>query len=87
VGAGLQRHAADAEHGDLAHRSTTQAYLADVHERFGDQAAAKLDLARVLSELGRRDEALVEARDAVAIHEAKGNRPGISEAEAVLDNL
>jgi tetratricopeptide (TPR) repeat protein len=50
-------------------------------------AAARLDLARVLAALGQRDEALAEAREALAIHQAKGDRPGIAEAQAVLGEL
>jgi hypothetical protein len=38
------------------------------------QGAAKLELARVLASLGRRDEAEVEVREALAIYEAKGDR-------------
>jgi hypothetical protein len=51
------------------------------------QAAAKLDLARVLSASGRRDEALAEALEALAIHEAKGDRPGIAKTQALLVQL
>jgi tetratricopeptide (TPR) repeat protein len=51
------------------------------------QAEAKLELGGVLSALGRRDEALSAARDALAIQEAKGDRPGMAEAPALLDQL
>jgi tetratricopeptide (TPR) repeat protein len=51
------------------------------------QGAAKLELARVLARLGRRDEAEVEAREALAIYEAKGDRPGMAQAQAVLGAL
>jgi class 3 adenylate cyclase/predicted ATPase len=51
------------------------------------RAEAKLDLARVLSALGRRDDAARAAREALAIHEAKGDRPGIAETQTLLDQL
>ena len=51
------------------------------------RAEAKLELARVLSALGRRDQALSAAREGLAIHEAKGDRPGMAEAQALLDQL
>ena len=51
------------------------------------QAEAKLELAGVLSALGRRDQALTAAREALAIQEAKGDRPGMAEAQALLDRL
>jgi class 3 adenylate cyclase/tetratricopeptide (TPR) repeat protein len=51
------------------------------------QAEANLQLARVLSAIGRRDEALSAACEALAIQEAKGDRPGIAEAQALLDQL
>lgn len=51
------------------------------------QGEAKLELARVLTALGRRDEAIAAAREALAIHEAKGDRPGMAEARAMLREL
>jgi tetratricopeptide (TPR) repeat protein len=51
------------------------------------QADTKLDLARVLSALGRRDEGMSAACEALAIHEAKGDRPGMAEAQALLAEL
>jgi class 3 adenylate cyclase len=50
-------------------------------------AAAKLDLARILGALGSGEEAGAEAREALAIHQTKGDRPGVAEAQAVLDEL
>ncbi len=41
----------------------------------------------MLSGLGRRDEAEDEAREALAISEAKGDRPAITDARAVLDQM
>jgi ATP/maltotriose-dependent transcriptional regulator MalT len=52
-----------------------------------ERAGSKLQLAKVLGATGRRDEALAEAREAVAISEAKGDQPGTSQAQAVLDQL
>ena len=137
------------ESGDISHRSTSQAELANVYERLGDrnattvaiglsdelsvpedvinyaithrvrarlslvdgdgreaerwarsavehafmtdfigfQAAAKLDLARVLSGLGRREDAASEARAALELADAKGDRPRMAEAQTFLDAL
>jgi tetratricopeptide (TPR) repeat protein len=48
------------------------------------EATAKLDLARVLSALGRVQEATSEARAALDAFMAKGDRPGASQARALL---
>jgi ATP/maltotriose-dependent transcriptional regulator MalT len=52
-----------------------------------EQAAGKLELAHVLAALGRPEEAQPEAREALTIYEAKGDRPGTARAHAVLDEL
>ena len=52
-----------------------------------DQAATRLGLARVLTALGRSDEAILEARTALDLFTAKGDRPGARRARAVLDEL
>ena len=41
----------------------------------------------VLLFLGRRDKAVRAAHDALAINEAKGDRPRIAETQALLDQL
>ncbi|HTX32084.1 MAG TPA: adenylate/guanylate cyclase domain-containing protein [Solirubrobacteraceae bacterium] len=144
-----QLDAGHAESGDVAHRSTSQADLADVYERLGDrgaaiaaielsdqlsaredvinyaithrvrarlaladgngeeaerwarsavehafmtdfvtmQAAAKLDLARVLMGVGRREDAASEARAALELSESKGDRPAMARARALLEGL
>ena len=136
-----------AELGERALRSTTQALLADAHERLGDRSAAqaaielsvelsadedvlnfalthqirarlaladgdgaaaerwatsavrywcrtdfirhlaraRLDLARVLS--ARPEEASAEAQRALELYAAKGDRPGLADAQAFLDQL
>lgn len=51
------------------------------------QAESKLGLARVLAALGRAEEARAEVRSALELYEAKGDRPGIAEAQAVLAGL
>ena len=51
------------------------------------QAMAELELARVLSALGRTDEATTQARAALGLYEAKGHRPGAGEARALLHEL
>jgi hypothetical protein len=138
-----------AEVGERGYRSTTQAFLAVVHERLGDhdaargaielsdrlgaaedvgnyaithavrarlaladgdmdaaerwarssvdhaclrddpipQAEAKLALARVLAALDRQEEAGLEARAALRLFTAKGDRPGASQAQALVEEL
>ncbi|MGA2928233.1 MAG: hypothetical protein ABSG43_19995, partial [Solirubrobacteraceae bacterium] len=51
------------------------------------QARARLDLARVLSALGQRENATTEARAARGLFIAKGDRPGDSQTHALLDEL
>jgi ATP/maltotriose-dependent transcriptional regulator MalT len=51
------------------------------------QANTKLELARVLSALGRSEEASSEARAALDLYAAKGDRPGTHQARALLDQL
>jgi tetratricopeptide (TPR) repeat protein len=51
------------------------------------QAMAELELARVLSALGRPEEATTQARAALALYEAKGHRPGAGETRALLHEL
>ncbi len=50
-------------------------------------ADARLNLAGVLKSLGRRDEAVVEARSALELSAAKGDRPGAAHAHVLLDRL
>jgi ATP/maltotriose-dependent transcriptional regulator MalT len=52
-----------------------------------ERAGAKLHLGKVLAASGRREEAAAEAREALAIHESKGDRPGMAEVQAFLDEL
>jgi len=47
-------------------------------------AQARLDLARVLSAIGRGEDAISEARMALELYEAKGDRPGVAEARGFL---
>jgi len=51
------------------------------------QAEATLDLARVLSALGRPAPARAQARAALALYESKGDRPGVARTRAMLDEL
>ena len=51
------------------------------------RADATLDLARVLEAVGRRDDAVPEARAALELFTAKGHRPGMDRARAVLARL
>jgi serine/threonine protein kinase len=51
------------------------------------QADAALDLACVLEAIGRRGDAVPEARTALELFTLKGHRPGMDEAEALLAGL
>jgi ATP/maltotriose-dependent transcriptional regulator MalT len=51
------------------------------------RAAAKLELARVLAARDRTAEAECEAREALEISGAKGDRPAVAQAQAVLEKL
>jgi class 3 adenylate cyclase/tetratricopeptide (TPR) repeat protein len=53
----------------------------------GDHANARLDLARILAALDRRAEAISEARGALELFTAKGDRPGSEQTRAVLEEL
>jgi DNA-binding SARP family transcriptional activator len=48
------------------------------------QANARLDLAMILSGLGHHDEADKEAQAALGLFQAKGSRPGVMRAQALL---
>jgi tetratricopeptide (TPR) repeat protein len=48
---------------------------------------AKLDLARVLAELGRREGAATEARNALDLYESKPDQPAAAQARTVLAEL
>jgi len=51
------------------------------------RADAMLDLTRVLQAVDRRAEAVVEARATLDLFAAKGHRPGIEQAQSLLDEL
>jgi hypothetical protein len=51
------------------------------------RATSKLEVALVLQALERRDEAEIEAREALAISDAKGDRAAVARAQHVLDEL
>jgi class 3 adenylate cyclase/tetratricopeptide (TPR) repeat protein len=51
------------------------------------QANTKLDLARVLTALKRPQEAIPEARAALELFLSKGDRPGVDESRALLQEL
>jgi tetratricopeptide (TPR) repeat protein len=69
---------------DWARRAVAKAFESDFPEMRGD---AKLQLANVQAASGRREEAAAEARQALAIYEAKGDRPGMGLAQAALKVL
>ena len=51
------------------------------------RADATFDLARVLEAAGRRDDAVRDARVALELFTAKGHRPGMDRAQALLAAL
>jgi serine/threonine protein kinase/tetratricopeptide (TPR) repeat protein len=51
------------------------------------RADAALDLARVLEWVGRRGDAVAQARTALELFTVKGHRPGMDEARALLSEL
>jgi ATP/maltotriose-dependent transcriptional regulator MalT len=51
------------------------------------QARAELELAHVLAALGDLDQAISAARKASELYEAKGDRPGVAEAQTLHDEL
>jgi hypothetical protein len=51
------------------------------------QATTKLELARVLTAVGKPDEAAAEAQDAVDLFEAKGDQPNAAKARGLRDQL
>jgi hypothetical protein len=52
-----------------------------------DRANTKLELARVLAALERRDEAIPEARAALDLFLTKGDRPGAEQTRSMLKRL
>jgi class 3 adenylate cyclase len=52
-----------------------------------DHAKAKLEFARVLAARERLPDAVAAVREAVAIYDAKGDRGGAAQAQALLDEL
>jgi tetratricopeptide (TPR) repeat protein len=69
---------------DWARRAVAKGFESDFPEMRGD---ARLQLAKVHAASGRPEEAAAEAREALAIHEAKGDRPGMAQAQAFLKVL
>jgi hypothetical protein len=67
-----------------ARSAVRYAYMTDF---VGDHALARLELASVLAGLGRRGDAEIEAHEALAVRRAKGDRPGVAEAQAFLSRL
>jgi tetratricopeptide (TPR) repeat protein len=50
-------------------------------------AQARLNLARVLLAVGSKEHAIVEAREALELYNAKGDQPGVADARACLETL
>lgn len=67
-----------------ANSAVTYAFRTDMLEVRAD---AKLDLASVLEAAGRREDAVPEARVALELFTAKGHRPGMDRAQALLAAL
>ena len=75
----------DAEAAERWARSAVHfAFVTDFPQTRG---RAKLDLARILERLGRAPEAAVEARAALELFTAKGDRPGSEQAQTLLGSL
>jgi hypothetical protein len=72
--------------GDAAERWARSA-ASVLTDYLGFQGQAKLDLARVLLALGRRDEAASEAHAALDLFLAKGDRPGLDQTRELLDEI
>jgi tetratricopeptide (TPR) repeat protein len=79
-----------AARGDLARAEAFARQAVDVAAEVGfldDAAGAWLDLAVILSAVGKEDEARGPAAEALALFERKGNLVGASRARACLDVL
>jgi ATP/maltotriose-dependent transcriptional regulator MalT len=81
----LARQEADLEEAERWARSAVEHAFATDFYRY--RVRTRLELARVLSARGRRDDATSEARAAVEIAKAKGDRPEAALAQAFLDEL
>jgi ATP/maltotriose-dependent transcriptional regulator MalT len=81
----LARTTGDLEQAEQSARSAVEYALTSDFP--GVQANARLELARVLVAQGRREECEIEAREALALRESKGDRPGAAEVRALLDEL
>jgi len=85
VRAGLALADGDAEAAERWARSAVDHALMTDFVRI--QAEAKLELALTLAALGRTDEATAEARAALELFRAKGDRPGATRAQALIQEL
>jgi hypothetical protein len=65
--------------GAAAHAARTDLIL--------EQATTKLELARVLTAIGKPDEAATEAPQALELFEAKGDQPNAPKARGMIDHL
>jgi ATP/maltotriose-dependent transcriptional regulator MalT len=81
----LARQEADLEEAERWARSAVEHAFATDFYRY--HSRTRLELARVLSARGRRDDATSEARAAVEVATAKGDRPEAALAQAFLDEL
>ncbi len=74
--------------GDAAERWARSAVdYAMATDSVAERAGTRLNLAHVLSVLGRRDEAAIEAQAALDEYEQKGDRPGVAEARRQLSHI
>jgi class 3 adenylate cyclase len=74
--------------GEAAERwARSAADYASQTDQLREQANTKLELARVLTALDRPDEAIPEARAALDLFLAKGDRPGAQQTHALLNEL
>ena len=78
---------ADGDRDNAEHWARSAVDLASRADDMVDQANTRLGLASVLTALRRSDEAILEARTALDLFMAKGDRPGAGRARQILDNL
>jgi ATP/maltotriose-dependent transcriptional regulator MalT len=78
---------ADGDRADAERWSRSAVAHAMLSDNVVVQARARLDLARILCSLGQRENATTEARAARQLFIAKGDHPGDSQTQALLDEL
>jgi hypothetical protein len=78
---------ADADYPEAERWARSAVELASRTDYVLEQATTKRELARVLAAARKPDEAVAEARQALALFEAKGDQPNAAKARQLLDDL